>query len=95
LVESVSETVRMDEHGRLVIPEHLRGILGLSKGGRVTIKLEGAKLVLEPHPEGLEDRVREWASMTMSQSSRAATGDTRESWKWMSHEYARKKLGLT
>jgi hypothetical protein len=51
-------------------------------------------LVLEPISEDLEEAVREWAQQARGRAGEAPAEESPESWKWMSLEYARKKLGL-
>jgi hypothetical protein len=54
-----------------------------------------SRLALEPNSEDLEDAVREWAQQPRGRAGEAPVVEAPESWKWMSREYARKKLGLS
>ena len=94
MVNSVDETVNIDKQGRLIVPAHLRETLGIKEGGQVSLRLDGNKIVIEPISENLEKTVKEWSRATKNQIAQAQTEETQESWKWISHEYARKKLGL-
>jgi len=40
-------TVRIDRHGRLVIPSRLRRAMGLKPGDRLVASVEGGRLVLK------------------------------------------------
>lgn len=91
----MEETVNIDKQGRIVVPAHLRETLGIKEGGEVSIRLDGTRLIIEPVPEDLEERVTEWIQHTRNQRTEAFTEEATESWKWMSNEYARKKLGLS
>ena len=95
MVEHVEENVGVDKQGRLVLPANLRETLGIKDGGQISIRLDGARLVLEPIPEDLEEAVREWAQQVRGRAGEALAEEAPESWKWMSREYARKKLGLS
>lgn len=94
MVNLVEETVNIDKQGRLVVPANLRETLGIKEGGQVTIRLDGKKIVIEPISEDLDRQVREWAAEAMNQSTPINVEDSQETWKWMSSEFARKKLGL-
>jgi AbrB family looped-hinge helix DNA binding protein len=95
MVEHVEEKVGVDKQGRLVLPANLRETLGIKDGGQVSIRLDGTRLVLEPIPEDLEEAVREWAQQPRGRADESPAEEAPESWKWMSREYARKKLGLS
>jgi len=91
----VEETIRVDKQGRLVLPSRIRKSLGLKEGATVSIRLDGSKLVLEPVFEDLRKTVDEWKDMALKLKAEAFTEEAEESWKWMSREYARSKLGLS
>jgi len=94
MVRRMEETIKVDRQGRLVLPSHVRKTLGLKDGGRIFIRVNGSRVVLEPAFEDLSERVAEWEEATLRLKSEAFTEEVEESWKWMSHEYARRKLGL-
>ena len=94
MVWLMEETVNVDRQGRLVVPAYLRETLGIKEGGKVTLRLDGKKLILEPIDEDVESKFMEWKAESMSQSTPMNVEEPRESWKWMSREYTRKKLGL-
>ena len=89
------DAVTIDKQGRLVVPSHIREALGLKEGGHVTIRLDGPRIILEPVSRDIEKKVQEWANLAISLNTEAFTEEAEESWKWMSHEYAKKKLGLS
>ncbi|MBS7644125.1 AbrB/MazE/SpoVT family DNA-binding domain-containing protein [Candidatus Bathyarchaeota archaeon] len=91
----MEDAVTVDKQGRLVLPSHIREVLGLKEGGHVSIRLDGSRIILEPVSKDLNEKVREWASFALSLKAEAFTEELKEGWKWMSREYARRKLGLS
>jgi AbrB family looped-hinge helix DNA binding protein len=85
----------IDKQGRLVLPSYIREALGLKGGGEVTIRLDGSRVIIEPVSNDVKKKVREWIDLTKSLGVEAFTEEADESWKWMSGEYARRKLGLS
>lgn len=94
MVHLMEETIKVDRQGRLVLPSRIRKTLGLKDGGRIFIRVNGSRVVLEPAFEDLDNRVMEWKEVALGLKPEAFTEDVEESWKWMSLEYARRKLGL-
>jgi AbrB family looped-hinge helix DNA binding protein len=91
----MDEAITIDRQGRLVVPSHLREALGVKDGGQFSIRLDGPRLILEPAPKYTKERVDEWAKLARGTKAEVNTEETGESWKWMSREYARRKLGLS
>ena len=89
------ETLSVDEQGRIVLPAHIRKAIGIAGRGKLLIKREGSKIILEPFPEELRRNVEEWASMARKTKTEILSEPSEDSWKWMSREYARRKLGLS
>ena len=79
----------------MVLPSHVREALGLKEGGQVTIRFDGSRVILEPISKDVKESVREWAVLARSLKAEALSEEDDESWKWMSREYARRKLGLS
>jgi len=52
------ETVSVDNRSRLVVPAHLRETLGIRDGGKVSVRLDGTRLIIEPIPTDLEEKVK-------------------------------------
>lgn len=53
----MEETVSVDKRGRLV-PARLRETLGIRDGGKVSVRLDGTRLIIEPMPTDLEEKVK-------------------------------------
>jgi AbrB family looped-hinge helix DNA binding protein len=95
MVQLVERTIRVDKQGRLVLPSNVRKQLGLRRnGGTVSVRLDGARIVLEPVYEDLERRVAEWRKSVLALHAKPFTEQIEESWKWISVDYARRKLGV-
>jgi len=86
--------VNVDKQGRLVIPSPIRNALGLKNGGKVLMRFDGFRVIMEVIDEELEERVKNWVKMTLSLIAEPFTEEVEESWKWISHEYAKRKLGV-
>jgi AbrB family looped-hinge helix DNA binding protein len=95
VVEKVENSIAIDKQGRLVLPSHIREALGLKDGGHATIRLDGSRIILEPASKSLKEKVQEWASLALTLKAEAFAEEFEESWKWMSREYARRKLGVS
>lgn len=87
-------TVNIDKQGRLVIPSPIREALGLKGGGEAVIRLDDLKLVIEIVDKDLEKKVEEWRKTALSLHAEPFTEEVEESWKWISREYAERKLGI-
>ncbi|MEM2889593.1 MAG: hypothetical protein QXR42_09020 [Candidatus Bathyarchaeia archaeon] len=90
----MEETVNVDEQGRIVLPAHIRKTIGLKGRGKLLIRRENSKIVLEPFPENLTKSVEEWANLARSTKAEISSETSEDSWKWISREYAERKLGL-
>lgn len=57
--------------------------------------IEGSRVILEPTQKNVEEKVQEWEKLSRNLKAEAFTEQPNESWKWISREYARRKLGLS
>lgn len=90
------EIVRVDSQGRIIIPVSIRRNLGIRSGASLRIKIYGSKIILEPiSDENLKERIKEWADTTQRVKAEVGSGEVEKSWKWISCEYAKRKLGLS
>jgi AbrB family looped-hinge helix DNA binding protein len=97
MVNDEEATVTVDEQGRMVLPASLREKLGIKKGGKVLIKSEdSSRIVIERrYDKDVKARVRNWAVATLTDAPKLGERNKKPiSTKWMSSEYARRKLGL-
>ncbi|MGB9718778.1 MAG: AbrB/MazE/SpoVT family DNA-binding domain-containing protein [Thermoproteota archaeon] len=94
MADIMEEVLNMDKQGRIVLPARIRRALGMVEGGKLAVRLDGSRIILEPIPEDLEKSVEEWSNFVRSMKIEAFTEKPEESWKWISREYAERKLGL-
>jgi len=94
MVYIMEETTKVDKQGRLVLPSRIREALDLKEGGSVTLRLDGSRVVIEPVFEELGKRANDWKRMALSLKVQPLTERVEDSWKWMSREFVRRKLGL-
>jgi AbrB family looped-hinge helix DNA binding protein len=94
MVENMENAVNVDEQGRMVLPSRVREAFGIKKGGQITLRMDGSKVILEPVSTDVEKKVQDWANLSRKLKTEILTEEPNESWKWTSREYARKKLGL-
>jgi len=94
LVNIMEYKIGIDKQGRVVIPAPIREAIGLTAGSKAVIKLNGARIVMELIDEDLERKVAEWRKLALKLQAEPFTEDIEDSWKWISREYAERKLGL-
>ncbi len=58
------------------------------------IRVEGSKMVLELLHENLRESVEKWVNLAQSTKAEINTEEPEESWKWISRDYAKRKLGI-
>ncbi|MGY0288410.1 MAG: AbrB/MazE/SpoVT family DNA-binding domain-containing protein [Candidatus Methanodesulfokora washburnensis] len=88
------EYSKIDKRGRIVIPSHIRKLVRMENEAEVLIRVEGGKIVVEPISRDLEKRVNEWVKTVLSMETEPFSEGIEGTWKWMSEEYAKRKLGL-
>ena len=88
------EYSKVDRQGRIVIPSRIRRLVGIKGEVEVRISVEGRRIVIEPISKDLEDRVRKWVEEVLNAKVEPFLEEIEESWKWVSREYAGRKLGL-
>ena len=101
MADQGESTVTVDEQGRMVLPSRLREKLGIKKGGRLSIRVEDSnKIVMQRRIEDdVEGRVKAWTRVALAEKAQIGVVDKMGkekavSPKWMSSDYARRKLGL-
>jgi len=75
---------RNSKRGRtrqVVLPAHIRKAIGITGRGKLLIRREGSKIVLEPYPENLIKNVEEWANLARNTKSELFSETSEESWK--------------
>jgi len=92
-VRIVEEIVSIDKRGRIVIPASVRRALSIKEGGKLRINVYGSRIILEPLPISLDKTVEEWVTIARETKAEISVKHA-EIRKWMSHEYARRKIGL-
>ena len=50
---SITKSTTIDRAGRLVVPKAIRDAAGLEPGTRLTVRLRGTRVELEPEPPGV------------------------------------------
>jgi len=89
------EYVKIDKQGRLVIPASVRRTLGINGEVEVLVRVEGGRIVIELSSKDLEGSTNRWVEAALKTNLKPFSEDIEESWKWMSHEYAERKLGIS
>jgi len=95
MVKHVEDAIKVDKQGRMVLPCRVREAFGITKGGQITLRVDGSRVILEPLREDTEKKIQEWENLSRNLKAEISTEEPNESWKWMSREYARRKLGLS
>lgn len=88
------EYSKIDRQGRVVIPSRIRRLVGIEGEAEVSIRVEGRRIIIELISRDLERKVEEWREVALSTRLEPFTEEVEETWKWVSEEYAKRKLGL-
>ena len=85
----------LDKFGRILIPKEVRDKLGLKEGTTLQIIVKKGELVIKPHDENLEKRVKDAVNYLKENPPKpfAARGEEADG-KWFSKEYSLRKIGL-
>ena len=100
VAETEESVVHVDKQGRLVLPSSIRKNLGLSAGGEVSLKVSGSNVIIAlKQNRDVEKKAASWLELALSTRAQIFSDEKtsraeKESWKWMSRDYARRKLGL-
>jgi AbrB family looped-hinge helix DNA binding protein len=95
MVENMEYILKMDKQGRIVLPVHIRKAIGIKEGEELLVRLNGSRIIIEPFSKDLKKGIEEWINLVRNSNLEVFTEKIEESWKWMSYEYARRKLGLS
>jgi len=91
----MEQVVKIDKQGRMIIPASIRAALGIVDECKALVRIDGRRLIVEIVNEELERLVDEWREMALSLNVEAFVEEVEgESWRWMSREYAERKLGI-
>jgi hypothetical protein len=60
----------------------------------VVVKVEGKRVVIETVSRDLERVVNECVKVVLNVEVELFSGELEETWRWVSEDYARRKLGL-
>lgn len=85
--------VKIDAQGRIVIPAKIRQMLNLTPGSKLILKVRGNSIILTKYDD-LEKRIQVWYEATQKMKIEAFTAEIESTFKWMSEDYVKKKLGL-
>jgi len=94
MVNSVEYEVSIDRQGRIVIPAPIRKALGIIGGGKLLLRLRNGKVELIPVDKSLEERVSRWVEEVLKTKVEPFSEKVKEEWKWVSKDYAERKLGI-
>ena len=92
---NMTQTIKIDKQGRLVIPAEYRKILSLSEGTEVEIDLLADGLRIRKVQAETKQSIKKWKERILLQSTTAfSEKDMQRMGKWYSEDYVKNKLGL-
>ncbi len=89
--ENVVKT-KLDSSGRLVIPAKTRRAAGIKKGDVLIIASHGEVILRQVNRN--KKKIQEWQKGMLSYTIQLTKGVSKDEGKWVSRDYARRKLGL-
>lgn len=95
MVKNMEDILKMDKQGRIILPARIRKAIGIKEGEELLVRLDGSRIIIEPFSKDLKKGIEEWINLVRNSNLEVFTEKIEESWKWMSYEYARRKLGLS
>ena len=96
MVNQMTDTIKLDKQGRIIIPIEIREKLNLHEA-ELKINVIGKKIIIEPFNADLEQEVSDWESYLKSNEIKPfkiELSDEENESKWFSEGYAKQKLGL-
>ena len=94
---NMAHTIKMDKQGRLVIPAEIRKKMSLTENTSLEVEIIGNQLIIRKIARESEENISRWQKNLLSQNypiNESDVVDETESEKWISEDYAWKKLGL-
>lgn len=95
MVEKMENILKIDKQGRIVLPANIRKAIGIKEGEELLVRFDGSRIILEPFSKDLKKSIEEWIRLVRNSKLEVFTESIEESWKWISYEYAKRKLGLS
>jgi len=94
-VEHIKLKIKIDKQGRMVIPSKVRRVLGIYDEMEGVLSVRGRKIIIEFIDNNLKERVEKWyEDMKRMKVQAFSSKEVIPKSKWMSDEYAKRKLGL-
>ena len=97
MVYNMAHSIKMDKQGRLVIPAKIRKKMTLTENTSLEVEIIGNQLIIRKIAQESEENISRWKKNLLSQNypiNESEVSDVSESEKWISEEYAWKKLGI-
>lgn len=91
VVIKVPYELKVDPQGRVVMPKELRRILGVVEGGSIVLEKKNNRVFIQASRD-IERDVEQWKEKLKGMSIEAKGFEAGES-KWVSEDWAKKKLG--
>ena len=92
VVKKMPYNLKVDRQGRIVLPMEVRRSLGVVKGGKITLDKKNNRLFINVGGE-LQGKVDQWKKTLKAVKVEAKGFEPGES-KWVSEDWAQRKLGI-